>query len=196
MIEIIDDFLDIKDYDGLNELHTEYASVHWHGANCSPKNALHKLISSTEPYSDSRANRFLSNYDSKKKLSGATAWYNIRPIDPQWHNDIDSYCTQNGITQLPEVLPKYTFLYYMRSPNSGGELELETGDLIQPVTNRLVKFPCVIRHRVRPYAGNRVSVGIIWWFDIPKIYGDLSEKDTKVLPRVWEIEDKRSAVWT
>ena len=42
----------------------------------------------------------------------------------------------------------------------------------------------------------RVSIGIIWWHDISKIYGDLSEKDIKVLPRVWEIEDKRSAVWT
>ena len=84
----------------------------------------------------------------------------------------------------------------MRTPDSGGELELETGDLIQPVINRLVVFPCKMSHRVRPYTGNRVSIGIIWWHDISKIYGDLSEKDIKVLPRVWEIEDKRSAVWS
>jgi len=190
MIKITDNFLEKEHYDDLNKLHTEYASVHWYGESCSPKNSLHKLIASTH-YS-------WMNYGHKlhysEKLSGATAWYNIRPIDPQWHNDIDSYCTQNGVKHAPKKLPKYTFLYYMRSPDSGGELELETGDLIQPLTNRLVRFPCNMPHRVRPYTGNRVSVGIIWWYDIPKIYGDLSEKDMKVLPRVWEIEDKRAAI--
>ena len=183
MIGVYDNFLFEDDYNDLNNLHIEYSSVHWYGAECEPKNPLHKLVELTYEF-------------CHPLCEGATAWYNIRPIDPQWHNDIDSYCTQNGVKYMPKKLPEYTCLYYMRTPDSGGELELETGDLIQPGINRLVVFPCKMSHRVRPYTGNRVSIGIIWWHDISKIYGDLSEKDIKVLPRVWEIEDKRSEVWS
>ena len=46
-------------------------------------------------------------------------------------------------------------------------------------------------HRVQPYEGNRVSIGIIWWYDLPSIYGELSEYDTTALDRVWEKEDAK-----
>ena len=87
-------------------------------------------------------------------------------------------------------------LYYVKSPESGGELELQT-DVLQhhpiiPAVNRLVSIPCNLTHRVRPYTGNRVSIGIIWWFDVPVIYGDLNTNDIEVLERVWEIEDERA----
>jgi hypothetical protein len=176
MIEIIDNYLDKKHCDSLDNLHINYYKVHWYRKNSCLKNPLYDLISSTH-YSD--------------QLSGATAWYNIRPTNPQWHNDIDSYCTQNGIKYLPKILPEYSHIYYMRAPDSGGELELDSGDIIQCIPNRLVKFPCNIRHRVRPYKGNRVSIGMIWWHDLPEIYGNISEKDTAVVERIWEIEDAR-----
>ena len=171
MIEILDDYLDSHVLDLLNNLHIDYHKVHWY-----KKNPLYNLISSTH-YSD--------------QLSGATAWYNIRPTNPTWHNDIDSYCTQNGIRYLPKILPQFTHIYYMRAPDSGGELELETGDIIKCIPNRLVKFPCNLSHRVRPYKGNRVSIGLIWWYDLPEIYGDINEKNTAVIERIWEIEDKK-----
>ncbi|MEC8912322.1 MAG: 2OG-Fe(II) oxygenase [Chloroflexota bacterium] len=178
MIEISDNFLPQKHLDSLNNLHIEYGKVHWYGESCSPQNSLHTLIASTH-YSD--------------QLSGATAWYNIRPKTHMWHNDIDSYCTQNGIQFHPKKFPDYTYIYYMRAPDTGGELEiLDTGSkLIECIPNRLVKFPCNMPHRVRPYKGNRVSIGIIWWYDLPEIYGEPSQNSTAVLPRVWEIEDAR-----
>jgi hypothetical protein len=179
MIKITDNFLDDKHYEELTSLHIEYGKVHWFGESCSPTNSLQKLIFSTH-YS--------------KDLSGATAWYNIRPLKPQWHNDIKSYCTQNTIEHFPKKLPKYTFLYYVKTPDIGGELELETGDLITPVINRLVRIPCDMTHRVRPYAGNRVSIGIIWWYDVSHIYGDLPRNKSQVLERVWEIEDAEKAI--
>ena len=85
--------------------------------------------------------------------------------------------------------PQYTVLYYVKSPESGGELELETGDLIKPLQNRCISFACNMSHRVREYKGNRVSIGIIWWFDIPVIYGSLGVEDITTVPRVWEKED-------
>ena len=45
-----------------------------------------------------------------------------------------------------------------------------------------------------PYKGNRVSIGMIWWGNTPEHYGNLSETETKVLPRIWEIEDEKNAV--
>ena len=181
MISIRDNFLDDEHYKQLTNLHIEYSKVHWFGRKAEPQNALHELILKTVPF----------DY-----VTGATAWYNIRPIDPQWHNDIDSYCTQNGQKFYPMKHPETTMLYYVKSPKSGGELELQTDVLhhhpIIPVVNRLVTIPCNLTHRVRPYTGNRVSIGIIWWFDVPVIYGDLNTNDIEVLDRMWEIEDERT----
>ena len=179
MIKIIDNFLENKHYNDLTSLHIEYSKVHWYGESCSPQNSLQNLISLTQ-YSE--------------QLSGATAWYNIRPIKPQWHNDIESYCTRNTIQYFPKKLPKYTFLYYVKTPDIGGELELETGDIIPPVINRLVRIPCNMPHRVRPYSGNRVSIGIIWWYDTSSIYGELQRNKSKVIERVWELEDAEKAI--
>ena len=188
MIEILDDYLDSHVLDLLNNLHIDYHKVHWYRENSLAnkelahwykKNPLYNLISSTH-YSD--------------QLSGATAWYNIRPIKPQWHNDIESYCTHNTIQYFPKKLPKYTFLYYVKTPDIGGELELETGDIIPPVINRLVRIPCNMPHRVRPYSGNRVSIGIIWWYDTSSIYGELPRNKSKVIERVWELEDAEKAI--
>jgi hypothetical protein len=188
MINIIDNFLEDEHYTRLTEEHLEYGRVHWFGRKSKPRNALHELIHKTIPLAGGR-------------VTGATAWYNIRPINPQWHNDIDSYCTQNGVAYYPSRQPQHTYIYYVKSPESGGELELledkkpdsrqEQGNkyVIEPLQNRLLSFPCNIPHRVKEYKGNRVSIGIIWWFDVPVIYGKLGVQDIKTLSRVWELED-------
>ena len=89
-------------------------------------------------------------------------------------------------------MPENTFLYYVKTPNNGGKLELETGDMFSPLQNRLVIFPANLRHKVQPYAGNRVSIGIIWWNELPSIYGEVSKEETNVFDKVWEIEDRRA----
>ena len=173
MLTITDNYIDNDLYNDLCSLHIEYNAVHWIGFAANSVHALHDLILQTKP---------------EEPHTGATAWYNIRPIDPQWHNDIDSYCTRNGRKYIPKKLPTHTHLYYLKSPDEGGQLELETGELVEPYVNRHVSFPCNITHRVRPYKGNRVSIGIIWWFDTPR-YGDLPIDSTLILHRQWEIED-------
>tara|TARA_R100000008_G_C3580959_1_gene168479 strand:+ start:1061 stop:1597 length:537 start_codon:yes stop_codon:yes gene_type:complete len=175
MISIQDNYMSKEHYDDLTSLWIEYNKVHWVGVKSAPSNALYQLVHKTFP--------------AKKDLTGATAWYNIRPIDPQWHDDIDSYCTQNKVQYYPDKKPDYTYLYYVKTPDEGGELELETGDILTPKTNRLLCFPCSYKHRVKPYKGNRVSIGIIWWYDLPKIYGNLGEYDNVAIDRVWEKED-------
>ena len=106
-MKIIDDYLPQDDVNALNNLHIEYAKVHWIGAKSNPNtNALTKLVHSTYKYLEGPA-------------IGATAWYNVRPVDPVWHNDILSYCDKYPINNLPE----YTFIYYMRAPDKGGHLE-------------------------------------------------------------------------
>ena len=170
---IEDNYIKNELYTSLCTLHIEYNKVHWIGYEAFPKNPLHELVLQTKP---------------KETHRGATAWYNIRPIDPQWHNDIDSYCTRKGTRYIPQKPPSTTHLYYLKSPEKGGELELEDGTLVKPLVNRHVSFDCNITHRVRPYKGNRVSIGIIWWHDTP-IYGDLPMNDTLTLHRQWEIED-------
>ena len=173
---IQDNWIDDAHYQALCSLHIEYNSVHWLGYNAQSQHALHDLMLKDKPTIPHR---------------GATAWYNIRPIDPQWHNDIDSYCTRKGIRYIPQKPPSTTHLYYLKTPDEGGELELKDGTLIKPLVNRHVSFDCTIPHRVRPYKGNRVSIGIIWWHDTP-IYGDLPMNKSLTLHRQWEIEDAKT----
>ena len=176
MVNIENNFLAPDEYEELTNLHIEYAKVHWIGAYAEPKNILQKLVHKTLP---------------KHSVIGATAWYNIRPTNPQWHNDISSYCTKNGVFYRPKKQPIHTHLYYVKSPETGGELVLETGDIVTPEINRHIFFSCDINHRVKPYTGNRVSIGWIWWKDYP-LYDNLNAKENTILERVWEIEDKAS----
>jgi len=40
-------------------------------------------------------------------------------------------------------------------------------------------------HRVAPYEGNRVSIGIVWWKITPDRYEEQKIDQYKVLERVW-----------
>ena len=174
-MKIIDDYLEQDHVHALNNLHIEYAKVHWIGAKSNPDtNALTQLVHSTYKYLEG-------------PTIGATAWYNVRPVDPVWHNDILSYNDEYPINQLPES----TFIYYMRAPDKGGHLEIgsETWKFnftYRPIPNRLIYFDATFSHRVQPYEGNRVSIGIVWWKVTPDRYEEQKIDEYNVLERVWK----------
>ena len=166
IVIINDNFLEESHIAALQSLWIEYNKVHWLGTDAEPVNSLHQLMKKTKP---------------NNIVSGATAWYNIRPVNPVEHNDIDSYCKK----ARPKKPPEDTFLYYLKEATTGGELHLENGEIIVCVRNRLIKFPASLNHRVSHYEGNRVSIGIIWWHDTP-FSEDTKRDNTLALERPWE----------
>ena len=74
-MKILDDYLPQDKVNELNSLTIEYAKVHWVGAKSESANPLTELVHSTQQYLSAPA-------------LGATAWYNVRPINPVWHDDI------------------------------------------------------------------------------------------------------------
>ena len=173
-MNIIDDYLPQEQVDALDNLTIEYSKVHWIGAKSESVNPLTDLVHSTYQYLTAPA-------------MGATAWYNVRPIDPVWHCDIQSYNDKYPIDNLPEN----TFLYYMREPDSGGNLEIGGHKWVvtrswPPRKNRLMYFDAILTHRVQPYTGNRVSIGIVWWKITPDRYEEQSIDKYSVMERVWK----------
>ena len=195
MIKIIDNYASEDLYNQLLEENLYYGKVHWIGIHAEPENVLHDLVHEV----------YQSNVD-QKDITGATAWYNIRPKNQKIHNDIDSYSTQKGISYRPDVLPEKTFLYYLKAPENGGQLAIYTRasfvragqdiiwddsevDTVSAIVNRLISMPANVTHGVLPYAGNRVSIGIIFWVDLPKIYPEADSNVNDVYDRMWERED-------
>ena len=196
MITIHDDFGSKDLYHQLLNEQLYYAKVHWVGRDASPENALHDLV-----------HEVLYTHVVQKNVTGATAWYNIRSR-PSLHNDIESYCTKDDVSYKPEVLPEKTFLYYLKEPAAGGHLAIYNRarfikkgediswrerdvDRIAPLVNRLVSIPADITHSVLPYTGNRVSIAMIFWVDLPSIYPPANPNINAVYDRVWEKEDKK-----
>ena len=198
MITITDDFLDESSYLALGNTSMKFSEVHWVGINAKPDNAfhefVHKIYSYAWPYGGG-------------SISGATAWWNIRPKDPLPHSDLVSYCTSGGVDYTPPNPPKKTFIYYLRAPTVGGHLniytkppvtkvkinekemfswaEIET-DSIAPIVNRLISFSMNVTHAVQPYEGNRVSIGVIFWNTLPIIYGETNPDINTSYERPWE----------
>ena len=149
MITIHDDFGSKDLYHQLLNEQLYYAKVHWVGRDASPQNALHDLV-----------HEVLYTHVTQKNVTGATAWYNIRSR-PSLHNDIESYCTKDGVSYKPKVLPQKTFLYYLKEPTAGGHLAIYNRarfikkgediswrerdvDRIAPLVNRLVSRQVLI----------------------------------------------------
>ena len=173
-MNVLDNYLPQDKVDALNSLTIEYAKVHWVGAKSASVNPLTELVHSTYQYLTTPA-------------LGATAWYNVRPINPVWHSDILSYNDKYPTDNLPES----TFLYYMRAPETGGHLEIggeewTLYETYEPVPNRLIYFDATLSHRVQPYTGNRVSIGIVWWKITPDRYEEQSIDEYNVMERVWK----------
>ena len=112
MITIHDDFGSKDLYHQLLNEQLYYAKVHWVGRDAPPENALHDLV-----------HEVLYTHVTQKNVTGATAWYNIRSR-PSLHNDIESYCTKDGVSYKPKVLRQKTFVYYLKEPAAGGHLAM------------------------------------------------------------------------
>ena len=187
MITLTDNFLHARLISELENTSMVYSKVHWVGMEAEPENALHELV-----HKIYRRNFF--------KSSGATAWWNIRPIDPKPHSDLISYCTSNGVDYTPDPPPDRTFLYYLKAPTTGGRLNIYTKsslgnesetDSIAAIPTRLVSFPIEYVHAVQPYDGNRVSIGVIFWNTLPTIYGETNSFINDSYDRPWVKEENQ-----
>ncbi len=205
MITITDNFLDKDTFEELENTSMMYSKVHWVGRDAKPENAFHKLVHkifNSEP-SFQDPSFGIIYWNTVANTSGATAWWNIRPIDPKPHSDLISYCTSNGVDYTPDPAPTTTFVYYLKAPDKGGHLNVYTKpssvssdigtlswnvsetDSIAAIPNRLVSFPIEYIHAVQPYSGNRVSIGIIFWNKLPTIYGETNSKINDSYDRPW-----------
>ena len=199
-------FLDDGSFDAVGNTSMVYSKVQWVGRYAQSENPFHDLVHKVcrNEWPDG----------APKTITGATAWWNIRPTDPKPHSDLISYCTSGGIDYTPDDPPTRTFIYYLRAPDSGGHLNIYTKppvrvpnmphdmrefqwknheiDSIAPISNRLISFPIECTHAVQSYEGNRVSIGIIFWNELPSIYkfsDDLAWEDSHYntsFDRPWE----------
>ena len=193
MITLTDNFLENKSIYELERTSMVYSKVHWIGRQAEPENAFHDLIHKIFDHAWP---------DGHSTLSGATAWWNIRPIDPKPHSDLISYCTSNGVDYTPNPPPTTTFLYYLKAPTAGGRLDIYTKlplgqvhetDSIAVIPNRLVSFPIEYVHAVQPYRGNRVSIGAIFWNTLPSIYGKTNPNINASYDRPWEKKENQES---
>ena len=183
MIKVTDNFLDDDSFEAVGDTSMVYSKVHWIGRHAQSENPFHDLVYKV----------FCHEWpDGHGTIKGATAWWNIRPVDPKPHSDLVSYCTSGGVDYTPDNPPTRTFIYYLRAPDKGGHLNIYTKppvnipnpaydypmfrwndfevDSIAPIPNRLISFPIEYTHAVQSYKGNRVSIGMIFWNDLPSIY--------------------------
>ena len=190
-----------------------YSKVHWVGRHALSENPLHDLVYKV----------FCHEWpDGHGSIKGATAWWNIRPIDPKPHSDLISYCTSGGVDYTPNNPPTRTFIYYLRAPDQGGRLNIYTKppkelpniaydypifrwndyevDSIAPIPNRLISFPIEYTHAVQSYEGNRVSIGMIFWNELPEIYkspndfgGQTNSNYNTSFDRPWEKNENQES---
>ena len=182
-----------------------YSKVHWVGRYAQAENQFHKLVYKV----------FQHEWpEGHSTITGATAWWNIRPIDPKPHSDLVSYCTSDGVDYTPDDPPTRTFIYYLRAPSKGGHLNIYTKppatymemlgkevfswatqetDSIAPIPNRLISFPIKAIHAVQPYEGNRVSIGMIFWNTLPSIYGRTNSNCNTSYDRPWEKNENQDS---
>ena len=202
MITVTNNFLDKDEIQELENTSMVYSKVYWIGRHAEPENAFHGLvhrifeheyIGSWEPHVGGPVVSGM-NPAGHSSIKGATAWWNIRPIDPKPHSDLISYCTSNGVDYTPDLPPDRTFLYYLKAPTNGGRLNIYTKsslgnesetDSIAAIPNRLVSFPIEYVHAVQPYDGNRVSIGVIFWNTLPIIYGETNSFINDSYDRPW-----------
>ena len=213
MIKIYDDFLDDDLYDRLGKTSMTFSQVQWIGKYAEPENAFHEFVKKLyfHAYPDGRSG--LKGVFDDGEIMGATAWWNIRPSNPKPHNDRVSYCTVDGVDYTPPHVPEQTFIYYLRAPDKGGRLDIYTQppatttkigkenffswadhqtDSIAPINNRLISFPFDITHAVQPYEGNRVSIGAIFWNELPANYGKTDPMINASYDRPWEVKSNKA----
>ena len=225
MIKIIDNFLDKDSFDAIGETSMMYSKVFWVGRDAPPENPYHDLVQKIFQAEVAPHSPF---HYTGSSVQGATAWWNVRPIDPKPHSDLISYCTSNGVDYTPDDPPERTFIYYLRAPEGGGNLNIYTKppivdnmnlvkdtkfeenssfiwhphetDSIAPIPIRLISFPIERIHAVQPYVGNRVSIGMIFWNELPSIYkspndfgGQTNSNYNTSFDRPWEKDENQES---
>ena len=214
MITITDNFLDDDLFDALGKTSMVYSKVQWVGRHAAPENAFHDFVHKVFRHEWPVEYR-VAPEDGHSSISGATAWWNIRPTYPKPHSDLISYCTSGGVDYTPDDPPTRTFIYYLKAPDKGGHLNIYTKppleipnpaynypifhwpdqeiDSIAPIPNRLISFPIECTHAVQPYEGNRVSIGMIFWNTLPSIYGPTNSNVNDSYDRPWEKDENQDS---
>ena len=214
MITITDNFLDDDLFDALGKTSMVYSKVQWVGRHAATENAFHDFVHKVFRHEWPIEYR-VSPEDGHSSISGATAWWNIRPTYPKPHSDLISYCTSGGVDYTPDDPPTRTFIYYLKASNKGGHLNIYTKppleipnpaynypifrwpdqevDSIAPIPNRLISFPIEYTHAVQPYEGNRVSIGMIFWNTLPSIYGPTNSNVNDSYDRPWEKDENQDS---
>ena len=206
LIKITDNFLDDDLFEAVGKTSMVYSKVQWVGRHAAIENAFHLLVYKV----------FCHEWpDGHSTIKGATAWWNIRPTDPKPHSDLISYCTSGGVDYTPDNPPTRTFIYYLKTSDKGGHLNIYTKppievpnsaydyplfrwktqevDSIAPISNRLISFPIEYTHAVQPYEGNRVSIGMIFWNTLPSIYGKTNSYINDSYDRPWEKDENQDS---
>ena len=191
MITVKNNFLEKELIQELENTSMVYSKIHWVGREAQPENAFHELVHRID---------FSGPLFEDSSISGATAWWNIRAT-PIPHSDLISYCTSNGVDYTPDPPPDRTYIYYLKTPEHGGRLNIYTkpskwdetteADSIAAIPNRLVSFPIEYIHDVNPYQGNRISIGVIFWHTLPTIYGETNPTINASYDRPWEKEENQ-----
>lgn len=120
--------------------------------------------------------RLFQDQWGKSLPSAGLEWWINRNTSHAWHLDKDECLLQ----QCKKLRPAdRSFLYYVKQPQIGGELELMPEPLLppsadacvtqclEPCEGRLLSFDSRIYHRVRPYQGDRLSIAMNAWCQPP-----------------------------
>jgi hypothetical protein len=98
---------------------------------------------------------YAKQYYDFSEMHSCEMWVNYNQVTPVMHTDHDmKYFMETQIERYPIC----TIVYYPETNCSAdGWLEVQ-GQIVRPVTNRIVCFGPVIPHIVRPFTGTRISV--------------------------------------
>ena len=155
MIIVIDDFFSKNDH---VEILRQYESDMFPDHDSYFKRDTHafieKIISSSRKYVD------YGNH------VGYEMHYNGSVLNPHRDKDQDLF-----FKTKEQVFPLIGLVYYIKAKGTGGELVFpEDGASISPRERRLIIFERHMLHLVNEFQGERVSLGINPWDNIPLAY--------------------------
>ena len=101
-----------------------------------------------------------AKYYSLHNCIGYEIWEQNNGRPPKWHYDRDEILAKQGILSFPIC----TLVFYIEVDNlTNGNLLIENGIQIKPITNRLVIFGPKVKHYVEEFSGTRHSLIINPW---------------------------------
>ena len=102
---------------------------------------------------------FAKQYYDFSNLHTVEMWTNYNQVTNVWHTDHDM---QHFVTTQVERYPICSLVFYPYVACEGGVFETET-KIVEPKTNRIVCFGPGIKHHIKPFTGDRVSVAYNPW---------------------------------